>query len=138
MTGTLSTPQFVYDPSTLEFQEHIWDVYRRLRDDHPLYVDDAKHQYVLSRFDDVWRAVNDAKSFSSVVAEADNFLPQMIYIDPPRHTKLRALVSAPSPRSGWPRSNLWSARRHATWSTASPRVAVASCSTNTPPYCRAW
>jgi cytochrome P450 len=89
----LSTPQFVYDPSTLEFQEHIWDVYRTLRDDHPVYVDDAHQQYVLSRFDDVWRAVNDATTFSSVVAEANNFLPQMIYIDPPRHTKLRAIVS---------------------------------------------
>jgi cytochrome P450 len=89
----LSTPQFVYDPSTLEFQEHIWDVYRTLRDDHPVYVDEAKHQYVLSRFDDVWRAVNDWESFSSVVEEADNFLPQMIYMDPVRHTQLRALVS---------------------------------------------
>jgi cytochrome P450 len=89
----LSAPHFVYDPSTPEFQEHIWDVYRTLRDDYPLYVDEAKHQYVLSRFDDVWRAVNDWQSFSSVVEEAQNFLPQMIYIDPVRHTQLRALVS---------------------------------------------
>jgi cytochrome P450 len=83
----------VYDPSTAEFQEQIWDVYRTLRDEHPVYVDEAKQQYVLSRFDDVWRAVNDWQTFSSVVAEADNFLPQMIYIDPARHTQLRALVS---------------------------------------------
>ena len=89
----LSTPQFVYDPSTLEFQEHIWDVYRTLRDEYPVYVDEARHQYVLSRFDDVWRAVNDWESFSSVVEEAGNFLPQMIYMDPVRHTQLRALVS---------------------------------------------
>ena len=89
----LSTSQFVYDPSTPEFQEQIWDVYRTLRDEHPVYVDEANHQYVLSRFDDVWRAVNDWETFSSVVAEADNFLPQMIYIDPVRHTQLRALVS---------------------------------------------
>ncbi len=89
----LSTPQFVYDPSTLEFQEHIWDVYRTLRDEYPVYVDEARQQYVLSRFDDVWRAVNDWESFSSVVEEAGNFLPQMIYMDPVRHTQLRALVS---------------------------------------------
>ena len=89
----VSAPQFVYDPSTPEFQEHIWDVYRTMRDDYPVYVDEAKHEYALSRFDDVWRAVNDWRSFSSVVAEADNFLPQMIYIDPVRHTQLRALVS---------------------------------------------
>lgn len=89
----LETAQFVYDPSTAEFQDDIWDVYRTLRDEHPVYVDAANEQYVLSRFDDVWRAVHDWQTFSSVVAEADNFLPQMIYMDPVRHTQLRALVS---------------------------------------------
>lgn len=89
----LSTAEFVYDPSTPEFQKRIWDVYRTLRDEHPVYFDAAKDQYVLSRFDDVWRAVNDWESFSSTVAEAENFLPQMIYMDPPRHSQLRALVS---------------------------------------------
>lgn len=89
----IQAAQSVYDPSTPEFQEQIWDVYRTLRDEHPVYVDEANQQYVLSRFDDVWRAVNDWETFSSVVAEADNFLPQMIYIDPVRHTQLRALVS---------------------------------------------
>jgi cytochrome P450 len=83
----------VYDSSTAEFQHQIWDVYRTLRDAYPVYFDPAKDQYALSRFDDVWRAVNDADTFSSVVAEADNFLPQMIYMDPPRHARLRALVS---------------------------------------------
>lgn len=77
----------------MEFQENIWDVYRTLRDEHPVYFDPSKQQYALSRFDDVLRAVNDHETFSSVVAEAKDFLPQMIYIDPPRHTVLRALVS---------------------------------------------
>ncbi len=85
--------EFVYDPSTPEFQERIWDVYRTMRDDHPVYFDAAKNQYVLSRFADVWRAVNDWETFSSIVEEAQGFLPQMIYMDPVRHTQLRALVS---------------------------------------------
>src|SRR4051794_11774582 len=84
---------FVYDPSTAQFQEEIWDVYRTLRNEHPLYYNADKQEYVLSRFDDVWRAASDWASFSNVVVEADNFLPQMIYIDPPRHTQLRAIVS---------------------------------------------
>jgi cytochrome P450 len=87
------TTAFRYNPSTTEFQDDIWDVYRTLRDEHPVYHDDRVDQYVLSRFDDVWRAVHDWETFSSVVDEADNLLPQMIYIDPPRHTALRALVS---------------------------------------------
>jgi len=90
---SIKTEDFVYDPSTAAFQEHIWDIYRTLRDRHPVYYDEPKQQYVLSRFDDVWRAVNDWQSFSSVVEEAENFLPQMIYMDPQRHTQLRALVS---------------------------------------------
>src|SRR3954449_4451191 len=88
-----TTAEFVYDPSTPEFQEHIWDIYRTLRDDFPVYFDEVRNQYVLSRFDDVWRAVNDWESYSNVVEGANNFLPQMIYMDPTRHTGLRALVS---------------------------------------------
>ena len=91
--ATTETEPFSYDPSTAAFQEEIWDVYRRLRDEHPVYHDVDKRQYVLSRFDDVWWAVNDWETFSSVVEEANNFLPQMIYMDPLRHTQLRALVS---------------------------------------------
>ena len=88
-----TTTDFVYDPSTAEFQEQIWGVYRTLRDEHPVYFDQAKNQFVLSRFADVWRATNDWETFSNIVEEADNFLPQMIYMDPDRHTHLRALVS---------------------------------------------
>ena len=32
-----TTSEFVYDPSTPEFQEQIWDVYRTLRDEHPVW-----------------------------------------------------------------------------------------------------
>jgi cytochrome P450 len=92
------TPTFLYDPSTAEFQADIWDVYRELRDHHPVHhdlraSDDVRAQFVLSRFDDVWAAVNDAATFSNVVEEAQNLLPQMIYMDAPRHTALRSLVS---------------------------------------------
>jgi cytochrome P450 len=91
MTATTST--LVYDPSTAQFQDEIWDIYRRLRDEQPVYSDPGGAFHALSRFDDVWRAVNDWSAFSSVVAEAESLLPQMIYFDPPRHTAMRALVS---------------------------------------------
>jgi cytochrome P450 family 130 len=83
----------VYDPSTLEFQDHIWDVYRTLRDEAPVYFDESKQQYVLSRFTDVLSATNDWRTFSSVVDEASIYLPQLIYLDPERHTHMRALLS---------------------------------------------
>ena len=88
-----TTAEFIYDPSTAQFQEDLWDVYRTLRDEHPVYRHPRTGTYALSRFDDVWRAVHDHDTFSSVVEEAQSLLPQMIYFDPPRHTAMRALVS---------------------------------------------
>lgn len=89
----MSQQAFVYEPATEEFQRDMRSVYRTLRDEYPVYVapDGA---YVLSRFEDVWSAVHDWGSFSSAgVAEAAELRPQMIYMDPPDHTALRALVS---------------------------------------------
>ena len=63
---TSTTEQFSYDPSTAAFQDDIWDVYRTLRDEHPVYYDEERRQFVLSRFDDVRRAVTEWESFSSV------------------------------------------------------------------------
>jgi len=89
----MSQQAFVYEPATEAFQRDMRTVYRTLRDEYPVYVapDGA---YVLSRFEDVWSAVHDWGSFSSAgVAEAAELRPQMIYMDPPDHTALRALVS---------------------------------------------
>jgi hypothetical protein len=83
---------FVYDPTTAQFQQDLYEIYRTLRDGHPLYVS-PEGSYVLSRFADVWDAVHDWQTFSSICAEADQLMPQMIYMDPPRHTALRSQVS---------------------------------------------
>jgi cytochrome P450 len=88
---SLTASPLVYDPTTPEFQRDMYEIYRRLRDEQPVYI--GPSSYALSRFEDVWRAVNDWETFSSVVAEAQSLLPQMIYFDPPRHTAMRALVS---------------------------------------------
>ncbi len=88
-----ATTDFVYDPARPDFQERIWDVYRQMRDEHPVYRDPRGAFLALSRFGDVWQAVHDWEGFSSHVAEQQNFLPQLIYMDPPRHSQLRSLVS---------------------------------------------
>jgi len=90
---TSVAPDFVYDPSTPEFQDEIWDVYRTMRDEYPVYRDPGGGFFALSRFEDVWEAAHDWETFSNVVPEANSLLPQMIFMDPPRHTALRRLVS---------------------------------------------
>ena len=118
---------FVYDPTTTRFQEEMHDVYRVLRDDWPVYVS-PEGTYVLSRFADVWGAVHDWRAFSSTCAEAEQLMPQMIYMDPPRHTALRALVSAPSRPGGWPGSRSGSGRWRGICSRRSwRRVPATSC-----------
>lgn len=89
----MSDTRLLYDPSTPEFQSEIWDVYRTMRDDHPVYQDPDGQFYALTRFADVWAAAADHETFSSRVAEANDLLPQLIYVDPPRHAALRKLVS---------------------------------------------
>ena len=90
----MSLQTFAYDPTTADFQVHMHEIYRQLRDEHPVYRDPDQSFYALSRFQDVWKAVHDWETFSSDgVAEAQALMPQMIYMDPPRHTSLRALVS---------------------------------------------
>jgi cytochrome P450 len=90
---SLTTANFRYDPTAPGFQDERAEVYRVLRDEFPVYHDEVGQQYALSRFEDVWWAVHDWATFSSVVAEAQSLLPQMIYFDPPRHTAMRTLVS---------------------------------------------
>ena len=85
--------EFRYDPFVASFQHTMYDDYRTMRDDHPVYVDPRGDFVALSRFEDVWNAVHDHDRFSSDAAEARGLLPMMIYFDPPRHTANRAIVS---------------------------------------------
>jgi cytochrome P450 len=76
-------------------------IWRRLRDEAPLYYNERYDFWALSRFADVDAAHRDAQTFSSAhgtVLEmmSDEFAGgagMMIFLDPPEHTRLRRLVS---------------------------------------------
>ena len=89
-----------WDPFDVEIDADPHPVWRRLRDEAPIYRNDQFDFWALSRFDDVEAASKDPRTFSSAhgtVLEIMGDHPmgggQMIFMDPPDHTRMRSLVS---------------------------------------------
>ena len=108
-----------------------YPVYRRLRDEAPLYHDDELDLWALSRFDDVQAAAKDWETYSTGVGGLGNdiddtyqlFLPagDLAGVDPPLHTRLRgALRLAFSPSALRPDSSRSFDGRSRSSSTSSP------------------
>lgn len=90
----------LYDPSTPDFQDHIYDIYRSLRDEHPVYENEKHGWWAVSRFEDVREAAGDPATFSSEKTSiAVGLLPQIQSVDPPYHDQLRGLVTTAFTRS---------------------------------------
>jgi cytochrome P450 len=98
-----TTAAVEFDPFSDEYFNDPTDVYRRLRDEAPVYFSERYGFYALSRFADVVAAHRDWQAFSSAHGielsslsrdpELIRSLRSMIMMDPPEHDRLRALVS---------------------------------------------
>lgn len=92
---------FIYDPEDQATQANPYPIYRRLRDEYPVYRQERLQFFALSRFADVHAALVDHEAFCSSrgltwdtsAAEQAGILPMMVTTDPPAHTKLRALIN---------------------------------------------
>jgi len=88
----------VYDPYAYEIHEDPYPTYRRLRDEAPVYENTELGFYALSRFHDVWNAIQEWDTYSSsegvsLEQGSGSRPPMIIAMDPPRQQKLRRLVS---------------------------------------------
>ncbi|MGH7860582.1 MAG: cytochrome P450, partial [Candidatus Binatia bacterium] len=89
------------NPFSYEFHEDPHPTYRWLRENAPLYRNERMSFWVLSRFRDVAAALADWQTYSSaegiLLERMDPKMlaatPMMIFLDPPRHARLRKLVS---------------------------------------------
>jgi cytochrome P450 len=82
-----------YAPLSPPFRSDRVGVYRRLRDEAPVYLDRQHRFAALSRFDDVHAAALDWGTFSAVTAEAKILRPIINDMDPPLHSRRRANLS---------------------------------------------
>ena len=98
---TTTSSDLYYDPYDFDIDADPYPVWKRLRDERPLYTNDKHGFYALSRFADVERALVDVKTYSSSkgtmleLIKADMEMPPGLFIfeDPPRHDLHRGLLS---------------------------------------------
>lgn len=90
-----------YDPYDVTINQDPYPVWRRLREEAPLYFNEKHNFYALSRYDDVERALVNWETFSSArgaiieLIQAGIELPPgtLIFEDPPIHDIHRGLLS---------------------------------------------
>jgi cytochrome P450 len=98
---TTTDPDIYYDPYDFGIDSDPYPVWKRLRDERPLYYNQRYDFYALSRFDDVDRASLDWESYISSkgtlleLIKSGMELPpgSIIFEDPPAHNIHRRLLS---------------------------------------------
>jgi len=102
MSTDTTAPDLVYDPYAYEIHEDPYPTYARLREEAPLYRNEAMGFWALSHHRDVMDAFRDNERFSSAhgvsldpAASGPNAHRTMSFLamDPPMHGRMRGLVS---------------------------------------------
>jgi cytochrome P450 len=89
-----------WDPFDVDLDTNPYETWRRLRDEAPVYRNERYDFWALSRFADVQSASADPKTFISSKGTVLELMgsdlantSMIIFMDPPEHDSLRALVS---------------------------------------------
>jgi cytochrome P450 len=93
--------ELYWDPFDKALRVDPYPVWKRLRDDAPVYYNDRHDFYALSRYADVDAANRNPKTFSSAHSTVLEMMSpdvqgtpgMMIFTDPPEHARLRRLVN---------------------------------------------
>jgi cytochrome P450 len=96
----VTKPQLVFNPVAQDYFENPYEIYKRMRDEAPIYYDEAEDFYALTRHADVAAALKDYESFSSsrgcdlgMVRSEEGPHKSIIFMDPPDHRDMRSLLN---------------------------------------------
>ncbi|BBY41707.1 hypothetical protein MCEL_00020 [Mycolicibacterium celeriflavum] len=96
----ITKPKLVFDPYSQEYFDDPYEIYRRMRDETPIYYDEEQDFYALTRHADVAAALKDHESFSStrgchlnMIKSGKGFQKSIIFMDPPEHRFMRSLLN---------------------------------------------
>jgi cytochrome P450 len=96
----MATTDVYYDPYDYSIDSDPYPIWKRLRDEAPIYHNEKLGFYALSRYDDVLAGLLDHETFVSshgitmeMITDEPAGIPMMIMMDPPEHTYLRKVVS---------------------------------------------
>ena len=96
----MTKPSLEFDPVSQEYFDNPYEIYRRMRDEAPLYYDEREDFYALTRHADVAAALKDHESFSSsrgcdlaMVRSEEGPQKSIIFMDPPDHRHMRSLLN---------------------------------------------
>ena len=97
----MTASKVVFDPFSEEYFNGPWDIYRRMREETPVYYNEAEDFYALSRHEDVSAAYKDFATYSSaygldlamVRSGEPAPMKMIILMDPPEHRHMRSLVN---------------------------------------------
>ncbi|SPM36031.1 Cytochrome P450, partial [Mycobacterium rhizamassiliense] len=98
---SVSTSTVAFDPFSAEFFNDPYPIYRRLRDEAPVFRSEDLNFYALSRHEDVAAAFKDFETYSSArgvtldqVSSGDVISETLVqFLDPPAHRRMRGLVN---------------------------------------------
>lgn len=96
----MTKPKLVFDPFSEEYFNDPFEIYRRMREETPLYYDEQEDFYALTRHEDVATALKDFETYSSsrgcdlaMVRSDEPPQKSIIFMDPPDHRHMRSLLN---------------------------------------------
>jgi cytochrome P450 len=96
----MTKPKLVFNPVSQDYFDNPYEIYKRMRDEAPVYYDEVENFYALTRHADVAAAFKDYESFSSargcdlsMVRTGEVPQKSIIFMDPPDHRHMRSLLN---------------------------------------------